>query len=78
MNIYIYIGIYLLGYFFAVIQHRKNHLLFAENERTNEDLIISLLWSLMSWVWFLILFGMYLYDAKLPKFKYWLKQSSKY
>ena len=78
MTLTIYILIYLVGFIFAVMQHRKNHLLFKDNERTNKDLVISLLWSLMSWVWFFILFAMYLYDSKLPKFKYWLSQTSKY
>ncbi len=69
--------IYLIGYIFAFMQHRKNDLLLNDEKRTNREMMWSLAYSLFSWVWFLFCLGIYLYEAKLPKFKYWLKQESK-
>jgi Na+/H+ antiporter NhaC len=78
MNLYIYIAIYLLGVILAFIQDRKNDRLLLDEPRTNLTMLIGLLFSLFSWVWFIIGLSLFMYYAKLPKFKYWLKQESKY
>jgi len=75
---YIYTTIYLIGYVFAVMQDRKNDLLFSDEKRTNLSMILGFGFSLLSWIWFLIQFALFIYEAKIPKFKYWLKQTSKF
>jgi phosphatidylglycerophosphatase A len=77
-NFYIYTTIYLLGYIFAVMQDRKNDMLLSDEKRTNKDMLFGLIYSLLSWVWFIIGFVIYLREAKLTKFKYWLNQTSKF
>ena len=69
--------IYLIGYIFAYMQHRKNdRILDSRNPRTNKDVANTLLLSLFSWAWFLFAWIIYLSQSK--DVKEWLKKESKY
>jgi len=70
--------IYIIGYIFAFIQVRKNDSFFGDERRTNKDMLVGMLYSLFSWGCFFYCLAYYLYHAKLPKFKYWLSQTSKF
>lgn len=69
--------IYLIGYIVAYLFHRYNDIV-IDNSRTNKDVLITLVFSLLSWLWVFLCLHVYIdHTSKYEKFKEWLNKNTK-
>ena len=68
--------IYLIGYALAYLQHRKNDIELDYKDRTNGDMVIGIILSLFSWIWFIL--AIIAYWSNKGSIKEWFNKKAKW